>query len=43
MSESFTDLLEESLKRSYIRTGAVITAEVVLIEHRFVEVYAGRK
>ena len=32
MSESFADLFNESLKRSEMRTGEVITAEVVRIE-----------
>ena len=33
MSESFAALFEESLKRAEMRTGEVITAEVVRIEH----------
>ena len=33
MSESFAALFEESLKRSEMRTGEVITAEVVRIDH----------
>jgi len=41
MSESFADLFEESLKRTEMRTGEVITAEVVRIEHNFVVVNAG--
>ena len=32
MSESFAALFEESLKRSEMRTGEVITAEVVRID-----------
>ncbi|NBW78886.1 MAG: S1 RNA-binding domain-containing protein, partial [Betaproteobacteria bacterium] len=43
MSESFADLFEESLKRSEMRSGEVITAEVVRIEHNFVVVNAGLK
>jgi len=43
MSESFADLFEESLKRTEMRTGEVITAEVVRIEHNFVVVNAGLK
>ncbi len=38
MSESFAALFEESLKRSEMRTGEVITAEVVRIEHSHVVV-----
>ena len=41
MSESFAALFEESLKRSEMRTGEVITAEVVRIEHNHVVVNAG--
>ena len=41
MSESFAALFEESLQRSEMRTGEVITAEVVRIEHSFVVVNAG--
>ena len=33
MSESFAALFEESLKRAEMRTGEVITAEVVRVEH----------
>src|SRR3954469_23106238 len=41
MSESFAALFEESLTRSEMRAGEVITAEVVRIEHSFVVVNAG--
>jgi hypothetical protein len=43
MSESFAALFEESLQRAEMRTGEVITAEVVRIEHSFVVVNAGLK
>src|SRR3954465_227387 len=43
MSESFAALFEESLQRSEMRTGEVITSEVVRIEHSFVVVNAGLK
>src|SRR5215218_9536576 len=43
MSESFAALFEESLQRSEMRAGEVITAEVVRIEHSFVVVNAGLK
>src|SRR5688500_10322982 len=43
MSESFASMFEESLQRSEMRTGEVITAEVVRIEHSFVVVNAGLK
>ncbi|MDH5206340.1 MAG: 30S ribosomal protein S1, partial [Hylemonella sp.] len=43
MSESFAALFEESLQRAEMRTGEVITAEVVRIEHNFVVVNAGLK
>ncbi|MSQ57005.1 MAG: 30S ribosomal protein S1 [Limnohabitans sp.] len=43
MSESFADLFEESLKCSEMRTGEVITAEVVRVEHNHVVVNAGLK
>ena len=33
MSESFAALFEESLKRSEMRIGEVITAEVIRVEH----------
>ena len=43
MSESFAALFEESLKRAEMRTGEVITAEVVRVEHNHVVVNAGLK
>src|SRR5918995_2701184 len=43
MSESFAALFEESLQRSEMRSGEVITAEVVRVEHSFVVVNAGLK
>jgi len=43
MSESFAQLFEESLQRTDMRQGEVITAEVVRIEHSFVVVNAGLK
>ena len=43
MSESFAALFEESLKRAEMRTGEVITAEVVRIDHNHVVVNAGLK
>lgn len=43
MSESFAALFEESLKRAEMRSGEVITAEVVRIEHSHVVVNAGLK
>ena len=43
MSESFADLFNESLQRSEMRTGEVITAEVVRIDHNHVVVNAGLK
>ena len=43
MSESFATLFEESLKRAQMRTGEVITAEVVRVEHNYVVVNAGLK
>jgi len=42
-SESFAALFEESLQRANMRTGEVITAEVVRVEHNFVVVNAGLK
>ena len=42
-SESFAALFEESLKRSDMRTGEVITAEVVRVDYNFVVVNAGLK
>jgi small subunit ribosomal protein S1 len=41
--ESFASLFEESLKSSEMRSGEVITAEVVRIDHSFVVVNAGLK
>ena len=41
--ESFAALFEESLQRANMRTGEVISAEVVRIEHNFVVVNAGLK
>jgi small subunit ribosomal protein S1 len=41
--ESFAALFEESLKRSEMRAGEVITAEVIRVEHNFVVVNAGLK
>lgn len=43
MSENFAELLEESLKQSVMRPGAVITAEVVGLNADFVTVSAGLK
>jgi small subunit ribosomal protein S1 len=43
MSESFAALFEESLKRSEMRAGEVISAEVVRIDHNHVVVNAGLK
>src|SRR4029078_5025081 len=43
MSESFADLFEESLQRSEMRTGEVITAEVVRVAHTHVVLNAGLK
>ena len=43
MSESFAALFEESLKRSEMRTGEVITAEVIRVEHNHVVVNGGLK
>jgi len=43
MSESFAALFEESLTRSNMKTGQVISAEVVRIDHNFVVVNAGLK
>ena len=43
MSESFAALFEESLQRANMRTGEVITAEVVAVEHNFAVVNAGLK
>jgi len=41
--ESFASLFEESLARQEMRSGEVITAEVVRIDHNFVVVNAGLK
>ena len=41
--ESFAALFEESLQRSDMRAGEVISAEVVRVEHSFVVVNAGLK
>jgi small subunit ribosomal protein S1 len=43
MSESFAELFEESLTRSNMKTGQVISAEVLHIDHNFVVVNAGLK
>ncbi len=43
MTESFAALFEESLSRQEMRSGEVITAEVVRIDHNFVVVNAGLK
>jgi small subunit ribosomal protein S1 len=43
MSESFAALFEESLTRSEMRSGEVITAEVVRVDHNHVVVNAGLK
>ncbi len=42
-SESFAALFEESLHKSNMRAGEVISAEVVAVEHNFVVVNAGLK
>jgi len=42
-AESFAALFEESLTRSEMRTGEVITAEVVRVDHNHVVVNAGLK
>src|SRR4051794_476526 len=41
--ESFAAMFEDSLKRAEMRSGEVITAEVVRVEHSFVVVNAGLK
>src|SRR5262245_36066799 len=41
--ESFAAMFEESLKRAEMRSGEVISAEVVRVEHNFVVVNAGLK
>jgi small subunit ribosomal protein S1 len=43
MSESFAALFEESLKRTEMRSGEVITAEVLRVDHNHVVVNAGLK
>jgi small subunit ribosomal protein S1 len=43
MSESFAALFEESLKRTEMRSGEVITAEVIRVDHNHVVVNAGLK
>ncbi len=43
MSDSFAELFEESLTRSNMKTGQVISAEVLRIDHNFVVVNAGLK
>ena len=43
MSESFASLFEESIRRTEMRSGEVITAEIVRIEKGFVIVNAGLK
>ena len=43
MSESFAALFEDSLKRTEMRTGEVITAEVIRVDHNHVVVNAGLK
>ena len=42
-NESFAALFEESLARQEMRTGEVITAEIMRIDHNFVIVNAGLK
>lgn len=41
--ESFAQLFEESLTRQEMKTGEVITAEVIRVDHNFVVVNAGLK
>jgi small subunit ribosomal protein S1 len=41
--ESFASMFEESLKRSNMRTGEVITGEVVRVDYNFVVINAGLK
>jgi len=41
--ESFADLFEESLTRQEMRSGEVITAEVISVDDDFVVVNAGLK
>ena len=42
-NESFAALFEESLARQEMRSGEVITAEIMRIDHNFVVVNAGLK
>lgn len=42
-NESFAALFEESIARSNMKAGEVISAEVVRIDHNFVVVNAGLK
>ena len=41
--DSFAAMFEDSLKKAEMRSGEVITAEVVRVEHSFVVVNAGLK
>jgi len=41
--DSFAAMFEDSLKKAEMRSGEVITAEVVRVEHNFVVVNAGLK
>src|SRR5690606_14795805 len=41
--ESFAALFEESIQRQEMKSGEVITAEVVRVDHNFVVVNAGLK
>ena len=41
--DSFAAMFEDSLKKAEMRTGEVITAEVIRVEHNFVVVNAGLK
>ncbi len=43
MSESFAQLFEESMQRTELRPGEIITADVVRVEQNFVVVNAGLK
>ena len=43
MSENFAELLEESLKQSVMKRGAVVQAEVIDVSSDFVTVNAGLK
>ena len=42
-NESFAALFEESLTRQEMRSGEIITAEIMRIDHNFVVVNAGLK